>query len=96
MHHVHVVLHEQHGHAVVAQALDVLVEALLERRVHTGHRLVEHHQLRVGHQRPRHLEQLALAAGQRAGVLVAHVVELEAGQQVVGAGLDLALLVPAR
>ena len=65
MHHVHVVLDEQHSHALVAQTLDVLVEALLERRVDAGHRLVEHHQRRVRHQRPGHLEQLALAARQR-------------------------------
>ena len=95
MHHVHVVLDEQHGHALVAQPADVLVEALLERRVDAGHRLVEHHQRRVGHQRPGHLEQLALAARQRAGVLVAHVVEPEALEQLVGAGLDLALLARA-
>ena len=45
--------------------LDVAEQRLRERRVHAGHRLVEHDQLRVGHQRPGHLEQLALAAGQR-------------------------------
>ena len=38
---------------------------LLQRRVHPGHRLVEHDQLRVDHQRAGHLQQLALAAGQR-------------------------------
>ena len=69
--HVHVVLDEQHGHALVAQRLDVAEQRLLERRVHAGHRLVEHDQLGLDHQRPGHLEQLALAAGQRAGEVVA-------------------------
>ena len=42
MHHVHVVLHEQHSHAVVAQTTNVLIETLLQGWVHTGHRFVEH------------------------------------------------------
>ena len=73
MHDVHVVLDEEHGHALVAQRLDVAQQRLRQRGVDAGHRLVEHDQLGLGHQRPRHLEQLALAAGQRAGVVVAHV-----------------------
>ena len=90
--HVHVVLDEQHGHAVLAQLLDVAEQRLRQRRVHAGHRLVEHDHLGVDHQRPGHLEQLALAAGQAAGEVVALGVELEPGQQVVGARGDLALL----
>ena len=42
----------------------------------------------LDHQRPRHLEQLALTARQRAGELVAHVVELEPLEQLVGPRLD--------
>ena len=79
--HVHVVLDEQHRAALVLELLDVLEQALLERRVHAGHRLVEHDQLRIGHQRPGHLEQLALTARQAAGELVAHVVEPEPLEQ---------------
>ena len=43
VHDVHVVLHEHHRHPVVAQRLHVLEQRLGERRVHAGHRLVEHH-----------------------------------------------------
>ena len=70
-HDVHVVLDEHHGNALDPQALHVAEQRLGERRVHAGHRLVEHDQLRVGHHRPRHLEQLALPARERAGELVA-------------------------
>ena len=79
--HVHVVLDEQHGHAVLAQVLDVAEQRLGQRRVHPGHRLVEHDHLGADHQRPGHLEQLALAAGQAAGEVLALGVELEAGEQ---------------
>ena len=42
---VHVVLDEDHGHALLAQVLDVTEQALGQRRVHPGHRLVEHDDL---------------------------------------------------
>ena len=89
---VHVVLDEQHGHALVAQALDVTEQRLGQRRVHAGHRLVEHDHLRVAHQRPRHLQQLALAAGERAGVVRALLQQLEPVEQLLGLRLDLLLL----
>jgi hypothetical protein len=76
--HVHVVLDEQDGHPVLAQLLDVAEQRLRERRVHAGHRLVEHDHLGLDHEGARHLEQLALAAGHRAGEVVALLVELEA------------------
>ena len=44
-------------------------------------------------ERPGHLQQLALAARQRAGELVAHVGQVEALEQLVGPLLDRALLV---
>ena len=88
--HVHVVLDEEHRHAVLAQVLDVPEQALGQRRVHPGHRLVEHDHLGLAHQRPGHLQQLALAAGQAAGEVVALGVELEPGEQVVGPLGDLA------
>ena len=75
--HVHVVLDEQHGHAVLAQVLDVAEQRLGQRRVHAGHRLVEHDHLGLDHQRPGHLQQLALPAGQAAGEVLALGVELE-------------------
>ena len=76
--HVHVVLDEEHGHALLAQRLHVAEQRLLQGRVDPGHRLVEHHQLGVDHQRARHLEQLALPAGERPGEVLALRVELEA------------------
>ena len=95
--HVHVVLDEQHRAALVAQRLHVPEQRLLQGGVHAGHRLVEHHQLGVGHQGPGHLEQLALAAGQRAGEVLALLVEQEAREQVVGPlGVRVLLAAPQR
>ena len=94
---VHVVLDEEHGHALVAQGLDVAEQRLGERGVHTGHRLVEHDHRRVAHQGPRHLEELALAAGEAAGVVVLLGVQLEAVEQLDGLLLDgLLLRAPGR
>ena len=90
--HVHVVLDEDHAHALGAEVLDVAEQRLGERRVHAGHGLVEHDQLGFGHEGTGHLEQLALAAGERSGELPAHVAHVEAHEQLVGAGLDLLLL----
>ena len=70
-----------------AQPLHVTEQRLGERRVHAGHRLVEHDHPRRGHHRPRHLEQLALTAGQRAGELVLHVRHVELVEDVEGAAL---------
>ena len=92
MNHVHVVLDEQHGAPLGLELMDVLEQALLERRVDAGHRLVEHDQLWIGHQRSGHLQQLALSTGEVAGELVAHVVEAEALEQLVGAFGDRPLL----
>ena len=59
-------------------------QALRQRRVHAGHRLVEHDDLGVAHQCAGHLEELALSAGERAGEVVLLGVELEPGEQVDG------------
>ena len=62
-----------------------------------GHRLVEHHQLGVGHQRARHLEQLALPAGQRPGEVLALLDQQEALEQRVGPlGVGVLLAAPQR
>ena len=62
-----------------------------------GHRLVEHHQLGVGHQRAGHLEQLALAAGERAGEVLALLDQQEPLEQVVGPlGVGVLLAAPQR
>jgi len=84
-HHVHVVLDEEHRRALVAQRLDVIEQALGQRRVHAGHRLVEHDHRRVRHERARHLEQLLLAAGEIARHVVLLRIELEAGEELLGA-----------
>ena len=93
---VHVVLDEQHRHALVAQGLDVTEERLGERRVHARHRLVEHDHLRVAHQRPGHLQQLALASRERPGVVLALLEQAEPVEQLQGLGLDLLLLARPR
>ena len=58
-------------------ATNVVEQRLHQRRVHARHRLVEHDELRVDHERARHLEQLALAARQRAREVVLLVGEAE-------------------
>jgi hypothetical protein len=95
LHHVHVVLDEQHGHALVAQVGHVPEQALRERRVHAGHRLVEHHHLRVASSAP--APSRAACAGRPTvpGQVLGHVVELEAGEQLVG-GCSVDLAAPDR
>ena len=58
--HVHVVLNKQHCGSIRLEVFDVVEQRLGERRVHSGHRLIEHYEFRFGHQRAGHLEQLAL------------------------------------
>ena len=53
---------------VAPQVLHVVEQLAAERRVDAGHRLVEQHHPRLRHQRARELEQLALAARERARV----------------------------
>ena len=49
---------------------DVLEQLDAQRRADAGHRLVEQHERGSSHQRAREVEQLALPARERAGVLV--------------------------
>ena len=93
-HHVHVVLHEEHGASFVPQRLHVLEERLLQGGVHSCHRLVQHHHLGLGHQGASHLEQLALPAGERAGEVLPLGIEQEARQQGVCPLGDVVLLGP--
>ena len=66
-HHLHVVLDEQEGDPVLgAQPLHVVEQPPSERRVDARHRLVEQQEAGLRHQRPGELEQLALAARERA------------------------------
>ena len=93
-HHVHVVLDEEHGHALLLEAENVVEKRLCERRVHTRHRLVEHDERGLAHESARHLEQLALTAGETRGVVVLLLEELEAFEQHERALFDLGLLLP--
>ncbi len=93
-HHVHVVLDEQHRHALVPQRLDVAEERLGQRRIHARHRLVQHDHGRIAHQRPGHLQQLLLAARERPGEVIALVVQREPRQQLVRLRGDLPLAAP--
>ena len=54
-----------------------------ERRVDAGHRLVEQHERRFGHQRPRDFEQLALAARKRAGIVLRLGAQAECFEQTL-------------
>ena len=65
-----------------AQPLHVVEQAASEGRVDPGHRLVEEQEARLGHQRPGELEQLALAAGERAGVVVGELGQVEDLEQL--------------
>ena len=56
-----------------------------ERPVDPRHRLVEQHEPRLGHQRAREFEQLALPARQRPGVFARLGVEGEGAQEALGA-----------
>ena len=47
-HDVHVVLDEEHGHALVLEVEDVVEQRLRQGGVDAGHRLVEHDQRRLG------------------------------------------------
>ena len=70
----------------------MLQQRLREGRVHARGGLVEHDEARVGHERARHLQQLALAAGERARLLRGHVRDAELVQQLPRARLHARLL----
>src|SRR5690606_29935764 len=91
---VHVVLHEDHRHATVAQAAHVVVEALPQARVDPRHRLIQHHHLRADHQRSRHLQEFALPTGEAAGEVVADPHQVELLEEFVGTSSVLVLLGP--
>ena len=78
LHHVGVVLDDDHGVALVAQLLEQLGEAMHVARVQADARLVEdvHHVDEAAAEVLDHLDALRLAAGQRVGLAVeAQVVE---------------------
>ncbi len=78
---LHVVVADQHADAAVAQAGDDGLDVVHGDRVDARERLVEHHELRLGHQRPGDLEAPPLAAGQRVRLAVPQVLDLKLVQQ---------------
>ena len=72
------------------QAQELVLQALAVDRVDGAEGLVHEHQRRVGGQRARHADALALAAGELGGVAVAHLGRVEADEleQLVDAGAD--------
>src|SRR5690606_37597164 len=92
-HQRHVVLDEQEGDAALAvELLDLLADLAHQRGVHARARLVEQHDLGVGHQRARQLQQLLLAARHGAGRLVGHVRQLHEVEHLARLLAQLALL----
>ena len=73
----HVVLDDQEGDAARLQRQNVLAELLRQGRIDAGGRLVEHDQLRLGHQGAAELQQLLLAAREIDRAIVADVQQVE-------------------
>jgi hypothetical protein len=90
--HVHVVLDEQDGHALLFQVKDVTQERFGQCRVHTGHGLIEHHQGGNGHQGPRHLEQLSLTTGQAGSKLILQLGKFESLEKLERTSFNLGIL----
>ncbi len=85
-HDLHVVLDEEDGRPVARpHLLDALEQATRERRIHAGERFVQEHEARREHERARKLEELALAARERSGVLAGVTAQLERLEQLVRA-----------
>ena len=78
---------QRRGGEVGGELAEAAHEVLAPAEVEAGGRLVEQHQLGVGHQRPGDLHALALALGQRAEAAVGEVVGAERLEQLVGAAL---------
>ena len=74
-------MRRQDHHDVLADLREQVVEADALRRVEPGGRLVDDDQLRVAEQRLRDAEALPHAAGERAQLLLAHVVQVGLLQQ---------------
>ena len=77
-HKTHVVLHQQHRHAAVAQLTQQRGEPLLLHVAQSRGRLVEQQQQRVDAQRARDLDDALLAERQASGQLVDLVAEADA------------------
>src|SRR3990172_2894059 len=84
-HDLHVVLDQQHGLAPVPERAHGLQQLVEQGPVDTGRRLVEQDQLGIGHEHADELDELLLAVGQVARVLVRQPLELDEPQQLLGA-----------
>src|SRR2546425_11330677 len=86
-HDLHVVLHEQHRPALVAQPANGLEQVVEQGAVDAGRRLVEEDQRRVAHQHPDELDELLLAVGEIAGVLARQLLQLHERKQLASPAL---------
>src|SRR3954465_1112180 len=84
-HEGHVVLDDQERRALAVELADHLAHPLDRGRVDAPGRLVEPDQLRVEHQDLRELDELLLAVGQRARLLVAVAAHADELEQLLGA-----------
>ena len=87
---VHLVRDDEHGHARAGEVAHDDEHLADELRVERRGDLVEEHDVRVHHQRPRDRDPLLLAAGELMRVLVGLLLEPDHGQQLVRARLGVA------
>src|SRR5262249_2613048 len=66
-HHVHMVLHQDHGRAIVADAGNQLADMRRFGDVESRSRLIEQQERRPRHHRARDFQQTAMSIGERAG-----------------------------
>src|SRR5215470_7122535 len=86
-HDLHVVLHQQHGPAFVAQMAYGIEQVVQEGTIDARRRLVEQDQRGVTHQHAHELHELLLAIGEIARVLARQLLQLHEGQELAAAAL---------
>src|SRR6266540_6443618 len=82
---LHVVLDEQDGLALIAQAAYGLEQVVQQCPVHAGRGLVEQDQRGITHEHPHELHELLLAVREVPRILTGQALELDEGQQLAGA-----------
>src|SRR6266849_5647814 len=90
---LHVVLHEEHGLAPVAQLPHGVQELVEQGAVDPRRRLVEQDEIRVGHEHADELHQLLLAVGEIARVFPGEALELDEAEELLGAGAGLGIVI---
>src|ERR1700730_10983154 len=83
--YLHIVLHQQHRLAAVAECPHGVEQLIEEGAIHAGGGLVEQDQLRIGHEHADELDQLLLTVGEGARILVRQPLELDEAEQLPGA-----------